>query len=110
MGPVPSCFGFTSGRTSGRCVYFLRDPGTGLVKIGTTRKLPARVRRIEWELRRGMELLLAFPGDYRVEHAIHRLLDAERERGEWFRPTARVMDAIAYWREHEESAALTGAR
>jgi hypothetical protein len=102
---VPTGLPAGVGGAHGRCVYFAQDTGDeGLVKIGSTEHLGFRLRSIELVIRRPLRLLLAFPGNYRVETAVHRLLADERVRGEWFRASPRVLDAIAFWDSHTFAA------
>lgn len=67
-------------------IYFVEAPSTGLVKIGFTTNLKARL----YSLRGGggaavvMRLVKAIPGSRRVEAAMHRRFKAHRVRGEWF--------------------------
>lgn len=78
-------------------VYFIRRKADadGLVKIGFTRNVAARMRALSTAIPGGVELLAACAGDASVERRLHRDLAADRVDGEWFRPTASVMAEVA---------------
>lgn len=72
------------------CVYFVRDPATGRVKIGCTYHLKNRL----YNLRRqhpGLELLATAPGGRRAEAALHDLVKAHHVGHEWFEPHETVL-------------------
>jgi hypothetical protein len=94
MGPIPSALGFASARVHDPVVYFAHDRATGLVKIGTSRNLAPRLRRLELELRRGLDLLATVTGGHRVEHALHARFREDRAHGEWFRLSDQLRAAI----------------
>lgn len=77
-------------------VYFIRDPATGEVKIGMTRRKPsARLA----ELTKGpreLELLhsVSTPEPWRLERELHRRYADKRGRGEWFALSAADLRAI----------------
>lgn len=79
-------------------VYYIGDPDTQLVKIGTTRQLPGRMRSIRNTRPRAL-LLATEPGDGELEHDRHKqfralnnpLPNGERE---WYRKAPILMDHI----------------
>lgn len=78
-------------------VYFIRrnlDPD-GLIKIGFTRNVSARLQTLSTATPGGVELLASCAGDAAVEHSLHREHAAHRVDGEWFHPTTEVMAAVA---------------
>lgn len=89
-------------------VYFVRDPASGLVKIGTTYgpRLMTRVREHERAVGHKVELLAAFPGGRSHERSVHDALRDSRERGEWFRPSPQMAELI---RSTNASYALAAA-
>lgn len=80
---------------SGPNLYFLRNPLTGLVKIGSTKDVERRVRELECASGMLLELVRVFPGEGDQEKELHVALDDCRGLGEWFRPP-RV---LRYWLE-----------
>jgi len=75
-------------------VYVARGLTSGLYKIGVTGNVFGRMVSLRQHgIGEGVELLAAFEGSYRVEHALHRrfsdLLVGERGR-EWFRDDGRI--------------------
>lgn len=77
-------------------VYFIRrkrDPD-GLIKIGFTRNVSARIRSLATATPGGVELLAACDGGASVEHDIHDQLSNHRVDGEWFRPSDEVMRVV----------------
>lgn len=78
-------------------VYFVRrhaDPD-GLIKIGFTRNVAARMQTLSTATPGGVELLASCAGDASVEHRLHRELATDRVDGEWFRPTNDVLAEVA---------------
>ena len=77
----------------GDSVYFLRNPATGLIKIGFSGGMQRRL----WTLRRefpGAELLAHAPGNRHTEDALHAAFYADHVAGEWFRASPRLNAAI----------------
>lgn len=78
-------------------VYFVQHSKDGPIKIGTTRKDPAK-RLIELQIGTPEELtMLAFmAGEWWLEKALHKALEAHNVRGEWFRdcPELRLIIAL----------------
>lgn len=76
------------------CVYFLRRLNDGLIKIGYTTQLEARLSSI----RTGAgpcELLASISGDTEVEREHHERFAHLRADGEWFRPEPDLLTYIA---------------
>ena len=74
-------------------VYFVRS-GT-LIKIGTTVCLPGRIDSLATHGPEQPEILLVVPGDHTQERQVHALFASDRVRGEWFRPSAALLEFIA---------------
>lgn len=71
-------------------VYFAeRD---GLIKIGVTSNLPARLRQL------GATELGYVYGDHKMERLVHCRFRHERVSGEWFQPSERLLQFV---REHD---------
>lgn len=66
--------------------YALRG---GLIKIGTTQNVGARIRALKAD-----HLMAIEPGSYDIERATHQRFDHLRKQGEWFRPGSDLLDHI----------------
>lgn len=66
-------------------IYFLR--GGGLIKVGTTDQLRARIRGIQSMSPVRLDLIMVAPGDVEREEIIHQRLQHSRHHGEWFEPS-----------------------
>jgi hypothetical protein len=76
-------------------IYFIRDRGTGMVKIGYSGDPQDRVKSLETGSPKGVELLAACRGDLWHERMAQALFDHLREKGEWFRPAEELMAFVA---------------
>lgn len=77
-------------------IYFVRDEATLQIKIGfTDRDLEERLREFQTGCPGLLTPLLAVSGTRRDEQAWHRRFAAARVRGEWFRPTPELLQAIS---------------
>lgn len=73
-------------------VYFVRDGD--LVKIGFSNDTEQRVRNIIRGLHGNGEFLGCMPGDREVEAHVHAMFGEDREYGEWFRSSPRLLDLV----------------
>jgi hypothetical protein len=73
-------------------VYFVRCGD--LIKIGTTICLPSRLDTFATDAPHPPEVLLVVAGGRTEERQVHALFADERVRGEWFRPSGRLMRFI----------------
>jgi hypothetical protein len=73
-------------------VYFIREGG--FIKIGYSNDVRSRVAAIINGLRGQGELLGAMPGGRDVEKHLHRVFAVDREYGEWFRVTDKLLAFI----------------
>lgn len=71
------------------CVYFLRD-AEGFIKIGWTKNLRKRVAALQVISSAPLRLLGVVAGERDMEQWLHRMLSADRVRGEWFRQSPRL--------------------
>jgi hypothetical protein len=90
-------------------VYFVERQG--LIKIGTSRRLKARLESISHgacKMPDGMapgpvNLLATMPGDQRTESSYHHRFRRQRVAGEWFRPNKALLRLIEDLQRAEES-------
>lgn len=84
-------------RKRGPVVYYLGDPPTQLVKIGTTMRLPARFRELS-RVRPELKLLAVEPGSRILESRRHHEFRHHQARVpgevEWFHKVDRLMAHI----------------
>jgi len=71
-------------------VYFISAAG-GPIKIGYTNDIQERLTRLQVSNHKEIRLLLKMPGTRETEAAIHRLFDAHRIRGEWFKRCPEII-------------------
>lgn len=74
-------------------VYFIQ--AGELIKIGTTANLTGRLGQIATGSPERLKILLVVAGGRTEEKQAHALFAEERVRGEWFRPSERLLAFIA---------------
>jgi hypothetical protein len=75
-------------------VYFLRESGSGAIKIGTSTNVALRVRNIRRDMPHEVVLLATIRGGYQVEAQLLAFFEHARIRGEWFRPVPELLEYI----------------
>lgn len=75
-------------------VYFIQAVTAGLIKIGIAGDVAARLRSLQSNTGDELRLLATQPGGQRREQELHTQFAAYRVRGEWFRPSAALLDLI----------------
>ena len=76
-------------------VYFAQFP-TGLIKIGVTDNLEARLPELAYDYGVDLTLLATMPGDRSTKHEVHqRFADLRVGRTDQFEPGPDLMDFIA---------------
>lgn len=75
-------------------VYFLRSRATGLIKIGSSAQVGARVQALQTASGEHLELIIDIPGGDGQEGLLHKRFANSRERGEWFRPTPELLELL----------------
>lgn len=75
-------------------VYFLRDTGTGRIKIGTTSDVAARLRQLSTGASHPLVLLGTMCGGRALEAALHSRFDRHRVHLEWFAAAPELLDFI----------------
>lgn len=92
------CYGVRGGVPANQRLKLVRENevgivyfgwANGLIKIGTTRQ-GARQRAAVW----GITLLATEPGSFAREAALHEQFGFDRDHGEWFRPSHRLLTYI----------------
>ena len=84
-------------------IYFAQEAVTGLIKIGTTRRLSRRLIDLKAEYAEQLELLGVAEGSHREESGFHDRFSHLRVGGEWFRPGEDLLACIS-----QESAKWDG--
>jgi hypothetical protein len=73
-------------------IYFIENPGDGLIKIGWPRDRPeARLKSLQTGCGAVLRLLRTMPGGLDAESLLHSRFAALRVRGEWFSPGADLV-------------------
>ena len=78
-------------RTPGSFVYFIQCGKAGPIKIGHSRYPQRRLAQLQTAHSEPLRLLHVEPGDRVDEEGIHAWFAHARVRGEWFRPTLRLI-------------------
>lgn len=81
-----------------RTLYAIQCGVDGPVKIGITGKLGARMSQLQSASHERLLLVGVGEGDARDEADLHKALGDERIRGEWYRCSPRVIEAIEHIR------------
>lgn len=76
-------------------IYVLRGRPKSAVKIGIARDVEARIATLQTGNPDELHLLASFPGSQAHETALHRYLQAERIRGEWFE--GELTEQVVAW-------------
>lgn len=74
-------------------VYFVRRESDGLIKIGTSRTLAARMVSLKRE-HGPLHMLATTGGAHKEETALHRQFGELRAEGEWFRPGLPLLEHV----------------
>ena len=75
-------------------IYFIQSGENGPIKIGITRDVEARLKALQTAHPETLKLLGVRGGDTQDEASWHRRFHRQRLRGEWFRPSTRLLRAI----------------
>jgi len=75
-------------------VYFVKNPKNGLIKIGWSRFVPARIRTLRREYGDDLRLLKCIEGDHKIERRLHKRFRKSCVRSEWFRESKRLRQFI----------------
>jgi hypothetical protein len=75
-------------------VYFIRNPETGLIKIGISEDPERRISALSTPFSLRLEVIGIVAGGRPLEAILHAELAGSRVRGEWFSPSPIVLAAI----------------
>lgn len=75
-------------------VYFLRDASRPAIKIGRSTNVEKRIRQLESQVGRRLQLLATVPGGSAQEAKLHRRFADARLEGEWFSEVDELTDFI----------------
>ena len=75
-------------------VYFVQASHTKLIKIGRTNDVYKRIRSLRTVVPDNVKLLGCVQEQTYTESSIHKMFATEREHGEWFRPSQRILKFI----------------
>lgn len=75
-------------------IYFLQVKGGGPIKIGTATHVPSRVAGIQCGHWQELVILGVTRGDSKYERLLHNHFARDWIRGEWFRDSAELRNAI----------------
>lgn len=75
-------------------VYFLRDAGSGAIKIGIAREPGRRLTSLQTAHAYKLEILGTCQGGHTLERVLHMEFEADRLMGEWFKPSDRLTARI----------------
>jgi hypothetical protein len=80
---------------SGPVVYFLRDEASGLIKIGQTSDMAARLSALRTATPGSLLVLGTIPGGSEVEKAFHGKFSHLRVVREWFRDDGTIAEYVS---------------
>lgn len=82
------------GDASGSSVYFVQQGANGPIKIGVSRDVQARLTQLQTSSAHPLQLLVSVAGGSALEADLHKQFEADRLHGEWFEPSAQLLDFI----------------
>jgi hypothetical protein len=75
-------------------VYFLKNPKSGLIKIGWSSFVPTRVLHLKSMYGHHLILLKCIEGDRKTERRLHKRFRKSRVFSEWFKESRRLSHFI----------------
>lgn len=76
-------------------VYFIQGESGGPIKIGYTNDVKKRVNTLQTGHPDTLRVLVVIPGSVKTEEEYHRKHGDARLRGEWFKPTEKLLTEIS---------------
>lgn len=83
------------GQATASLCYFIQQGNDGPIKIGIATDIRKRLWSLQTSTPAPLNLLATIPGKRETETALHAFYASEHLRGEWFRPSLRLMAYIA---------------
>lgn len=99
-GPILRAIPYREDRTT--CLYFVQETTSGYIKIGISRDPRARLRLLRVDNPNELEVLGLFRVNRLAERDAHRMFEAHRVRGEWFRPAPEILAHIERLGSYQE--------
>jgi T5orf172 domain len=93
----------------GSVVYFVQDPSTAEIKIGTTKYFEARLRYLSKVRFISLRPIVLMYGSFEEEHDLHDIFSELRTKGEWFSPEEHLLwflSDLSYGGERASDAML----
>jgi len=87
-------------------IYFVQGQRSGLIKIGYSTSIKARLRTLRTASPEPLEVLAIVEGTKDDERALHERFRFARSHGEWFHPRRRLLEHVE---SLVESRPATGA-
>jgi hypothetical protein len=78
-----------------KVVYFVQTAGGGLIKIGFTTNLEARVRDLQTSSPVALCVLATLSGGESLEAELHERFASYRKHGEWFEPAPELLSFVS---------------
>ena len=76
-------------------IYFVQAGVDGPIKIGHSTRVPRRrLAEVQTGCPQVLKLLLTMSGDKKLERKMHALFGHAHLHGEWFNPTAQLVEFI----------------
>ena len=76
-------------------VYFIQDEFSGRIKIGTTKDVRDRLKRIQiFSPISSLKIIGCMEGSYKKENFLHRKFKKFRLHGEWFEPSEEIFNFL----------------
>jgi predicted nucleic acid-binding Zn ribbon protein len=75
-------------------VYFVRGESTGHIKIGYSTGCSSRLAQLQASAPERLVMVCTIHGDRRLEKQLHERFAKDRIHGEWFAPSAELLDFI----------------
>lgn len=75
-------------------IYFMRDTASGRIKIGHSTDPWARLSQVQCASPSEIVMLATEPGGVEREAELHQQFEAAWARGEWFEPSAAILNHI----------------
>jgi len=77
------------------CVYFIKNPNTGLIKIGKAKNVFERIHALMVEHKTDLRILGTIEGYQQKENELHEKFAVYNNHLEWFNPAEEIIEYIA---------------